>query len=46
MTATAIIVMIIALVVVWGGLVAALVNLSKHPEEEDDLPVAVAPENS
>lgn len=32
MTATAIIMMIIALVTVWGGLIAGVVNLARHPE--------------
>jgi len=38
MTTTAIIFMIIAMVTVWGGLVAALVNLSRHPEEAEAEP--------
>lgn len=32
MTTTAIVMMIIAMVTVWGGLVAAIVNLARHPE--------------
>ncbi|MEE1617769.1 methionine/alanine import family NSS transporter small subunit [Brachybacterium sp. J153] len=36
MSAPAIIMMIIAIVTVWGGLVAAVVNLSRHPEASDD----------
>jgi hypothetical protein len=32
MTPTAIIMMVIAVVTVWGGLVAAVINLSRHPE--------------
>ncbi len=35
MTAAAIIMMIIAMVTVWGGLVAAVVNLARHPEAAD-----------
>jgi hypothetical protein len=37
MSIPAIIMMIIAIVTVWGGLVAAIVNLRNHPEapEED-----------
>ena len=35
MTPVAIIMMIIAIVIVWGGLVAALINLSRHPDPED-----------
>jgi hypothetical protein len=42
MTTTAIIMMIIAMVTVWGGLIAAIVNLARHPEAaEDDTPVPV-----
>jgi hypothetical protein len=37
-TPIAIIMMIIAIVTVWGGLVLALVNLQKHPEDEGALP--------
>lgn len=33
MTTTAIVFMVIAMVTVWGGLIAALVNLARHPEE-------------
>ena len=32
MTATAVVMMIVAMVTVWGGLVAAIVNLARHPE--------------
>lgn len=32
MTATAIVMMIIAMVTIWGGLVTAVVNLARHPE--------------
>ncbi|WP_298039768.1 methionine/alanine import family NSS transporter small subunit [uncultured Microbacterium sp.] len=38
MTATAVVYMVVAMVTVWGGLVAALVNLSRHPEEVEDEP--------
>ncbi|WP_096713211.1 methionine/alanine import family NSS transporter small subunit [Microbacterium sp. SZ1] len=38
MTATAIIMMIVAMVAVWGGLIAAIVNLARHPEAEDAEP--------
>lgn len=38
MTAAAIIMMIIAMVTVWGGLVAAVVNLARHPEAADSEP--------
>ena len=32
MSPIAIIMMIIAMVTVWGGLIAAIVNLARHPE--------------
>lgn len=38
MTTTAIIFMIIAMVTVWGGLVAAIVNLARHPEVAESEP--------
>lgn len=38
MTPTAIIMMVIALVTVWGGLVAAAINLSRHPEASEPEP--------
>lgn len=38
MTTTAIIMMIIAMVTVWGGLIAGIVNLARHPESEDAEP--------
>ena len=34
MSASAIIMMIIAMVTVWGGLGAALLHLRKHPDEQ------------
>ncbi|WP_243229658.1 methionine/alanine import family NSS transporter small subunit [Microbacterium sp. CIAB417] len=40
MTAAAVIMMIIAMVTVWGGLVAAIVNLARHPEVADTEPEA------
>lgn len=33
MSASAIIMMAIALLTVWGGLAAAIVNIVRHPEE-------------
>ena len=42
MTPTAVIMMIVAMATVWGGLVAAIVNLARHPEvaeTEPDVPV-------
>lgn len=39
MTPTALIMMTIAILTVWGGLVAGIMNLAKHPEEEGNEPV-------
>ncbi|MDS2174173.1 MULTISPECIES: methionine/alanine import family NSS transporter small subunit [Actinomycetes] len=33
MDAAAIVMMLVALITVWGGLVAAIVHLSKHPDQ-------------
>lgn len=33
METAAIVMMIIALVTVWGGMIAALIHLSRHPDE-------------
>lgn len=38
MTTTAIVMMIIAMVTVWGGLIAAVVNLARHPEVAEPEP--------
>ncbi|MFJ2503139.1 methionine/alanine import family NSS transporter small subunit [Microbacterium sp. NPDC087592] len=38
MTTTAIVMMIIAMVTVWGGLIAAIVNLARHPEAAENEP--------
>lgn len=38
MTPTAIIMLVISIVTVWGGLVAAVVNLARHPEVADSEP--------
>jgi hypothetical protein len=38
MTVTAIVFMVIAMVTVWGGLIAAIVNLARHPEEAESEP--------
>lgn len=38
MTPVAIVMMIIAMVTVWGGLIAAVVNLARHPEVADSEP--------
>ena len=40
MTVTAIVFMIIAMVTVWGGLIAAFINLVRHPEEAESEPAA------
>ena len=36
MTGIAVLIMLAAVVIIWGGLVFALVNLSRHPEEPED----------
>ena len=36
MSVSAIVMMIVAIVTVWGGLVAAVVNLARHPEAPED----------
>ena len=38
MSTTAVVMMIIAMITVWGGLVAAIVNLARHPEAADAEP--------
>lgn len=38
MTPTAVVMMIIAMVTVWGGLALAVVNLVRHPEAAEDEP--------
>ena len=38
MTTTAIVMIIIAMVTVWGGLVAAIINLARHPEVAESEP--------
>ncbi len=38
MTLTALVMMAIAMLTVWGGLIAGIVNLAKHPEEEGHEP--------
>ncbi|MGO1228241.1 MAG: methionine/alanine import family NSS transporter small subunit [Brachybacterium sp.] len=35
MSFASIVMMIIAIVTVWGGLVAAIINLRRHPETDD-----------
>ena len=36
MSVSAIVMMIVSIVTVWGGLVAAVVNLARHPEAPED----------
>lgn len=43
MTPLAILFMIIAMLVIWGGLVVAIVFLAKHPLEDDDVAPPVQP---
>lgn len=38
MTTPAIVMMTIAMVTVWGGLIAAIVNLARHPEVAESEP--------
>ncbi|EFE77066.1 methionine/alanine import family NSS transporter small subunit [Streptomyces filamentosus] len=38
MSTSAIIMMIISMLIVWGGLVAAVLRLRNHPQLEDELP--------
>lgn len=35
MSISAIVMMSIAIIAVWGGLVAAVVNIVRHPEKDD-----------
>lgn len=46
MTSTAIMMLIVAILTVWGGLALSMLNLSRHPEDEevDVLPTTHAPE--
>lgn len=37
MSTTAIVMMIVAIVLVWGGLVLSIVNIRRSPEEVDEL---------
>ncbi|MVT27716.1 methionine/alanine import family NSS transporter small subunit [Nesterenkonia alkaliphila] len=36
MDAAAVVMMIVALVTVWGGLIAALIHLARHPEDASE----------
>lgn len=44
MSAAAVIMMLVAIVLVWGGLVLALVNIRRSPEEADELDPEPGPE--
>lgn len=35
MSTSAIVMMIVAIITVWGGLGAAIVNIARHPEQDD-----------
>lgn len=35
MSTSAVVMMVVAMVTVWGGLVLALINLIRHPEEDE-----------
>ncbi|GAA4895020.1 methionine/alanine import family NSS transporter small subunit [Streptomyces coeruleoprunus] len=43
MSAGAIVMMIIAIVIVWGGLAAAIIRLRAHPPEPEPLEPGVRP---
>ncbi|MFG3496495.1 methionine/alanine import family NSS transporter small subunit [Streptomyces sp. NPDC047928] len=43
MSAGAITMMIIAIAIVWGGLVAAILRLRSHPDEPEPMPPGVHP---
>lgn len=36
MSVSAIVMMSVSILTVWGGLVAAIVNIARHPEAKDD----------
>ncbi|MBN7793570.1 methionine/alanine import family NSS transporter small subunit [Microbacterium esteraromaticum] len=38
MTPTAVVMMVVAMATVWGGLIAAIVNLARHPEVAENEP--------
>ncbi|GAA3674175.1 hypothetical protein GCM10023081_10680 [Arthrobacter ginkgonis] len=44
MNGTALTLMIISMVMLWGGLAWSIVNLIRHPEDEGHLPEEHAPE--
>ncbi|MEX3610376.1 methionine/alanine import family NSS transporter small subunit [Rothia sp. LK2588] len=36
MTSAAILMLIVAIVTIWGGMVLAIVNLARHPEQPEE----------
>ncbi|MFT4470939.1 methionine/alanine import family NSS transporter small subunit [Arthrobacter sulfonylureivorans] len=44
MSTAAIVMLIIAIITVWGGLALALMNLTRHPEDDGAMPAEHAPE--
>lgn len=44
MSTASIIMLIIAILTVWGGLALALLNLQRHPEDDTMMPEEHAPE--
>ncbi|MEV5162452.1 methionine/alanine import family NSS transporter small subunit [Streptomyces sp. NPDC053728] len=38
MSASAIVMMVIAMIIVWGGLITAIVRLRSHPDPSDPMP--------
>ncbi|MEI7033621.1 methionine/alanine import family NSS transporter small subunit [Streptomyces pratensis] len=43
MSASAIVMMIIAILIVWGGLITAILRLRRHPEPADQPPPGRSP---
>ncbi|MFG3404687.1 methionine/alanine import family NSS transporter small subunit [Streptomyces sp. NPDC048142] len=43
MSTSAIIMMIIAILIVWGGLVTAILRLRKHPDTPEQMPPGTHP---
>ncbi|WP_156721933.1 methionine/alanine import family NSS transporter small subunit [Streptomyces apocyni] len=39
MSTSAIVMMVVSLVIVWGGLIAAILKLRAHPDEPEEPPV-------
>lgn len=36
MSTSAVVMMLVAMVTIWGGLLASVINLMRHPEEPED----------